>query len=83
MAKEHTYQKLPKDIDLVNGYKNKMHIYAAFRRPISLYFVCVRDTYKLKVREDGWKYYMQMGIKRKIGVAILISDKIDLKIRIF
>ena len=53
MAKEHTYQKLPKDIDLVNGYKNKMHIYAVFRRPISLYFVCVRDTYKSKVREDG------------------------------
>ena len=26
----------PKDIDWLNGYKNKTHIYADFRRPTSL-----------------------------------------------
>ena len=26
----------PKDIDWLNGYKNKAHIYAAYKRPISV-----------------------------------------------
>ena len=26
----------PKDIDWLNGYKNKTHIYAVFKRPTSL-----------------------------------------------
>ena len=38
-----------------------------------------KDTYRLKVR--GWKnIFHANGNKKKAGVAILISDKIDLKI---
>ena len=39
-----------------------------------------KDTYKLKVR--GWKnIFHANGNQKKPGVAILISDKIDLKIK--
>ena len=39
-----------------------------------------RDTYRLKVR--GWKkIFHANGNPKKDGVAILISDKIDLKIK--
>ena len=39
-----------------------------------------QDTYKLKVR--GWKnIFHAIGKQNKAGVAILISDKIDLKIK--
>ena len=39
-----------------------------------------RDTYKLKVR--GWeKIFHANGDQKKAGVAILISDKVDLKIK--
>ena len=39
-----------------------------------------KDTYRLKVRE--WKNIFQTnGKQKKTGVAILISDKIDLKIK--
>ena len=40
-----------------------------------------RDTYRLKVR--GWKkIFHANGNQKKAGVAILISDKIDFKIKI-
>ena len=40
-----------------------------------------RNTYRLKVR--GWKNVIHAnGKQKKAGVAILISDKIDLKIKI-
>ena len=40
-----------------------------------------QDTYKLKVR--GWKDIFHVnGKQKKVGVAIFISDKIDLKIRL-
>ena len=40
-----------------------------------------QDTYTLKVR--GWKnIFHANGKLKKAGVAILISDKIDLKIKI-
>ena len=50
-----------------------------------LYIYCLQethfrpqDTYRLKVR--GWKnIFHANGKQRKTGVAILISDKIDLK----
>ena len=63
----------PKDIDRLNGYKDKTRICylqeTQFRR---------RDTYGLKVR--GWKkIFHANGNQRKAGVAILISDKIDFK----
>ena len=39
-----------------------------------------RDTYRLKVR--GWKkIFHGNGNQKKAGVAILISDKIDFKIK--
>ena len=39
-----------------------------------------KDTYRLKVR--GWKnIFHSNGKRKKAGVAILISDKIDLKIK--
>ena len=39
-----------------------------------------RDTYRLKVR--GWKkIFHANGNQKKAGIAILISDKIDLKIK--
>ena len=39
-----------------------------------------RDTYRLKVR--GWiKIFLANGNQKKAGVAILISDKIDFKIK--
>ena len=58
----------PKDIDQANGYKNKTHTYAVFKRPTS------RDTHKLKVR--GWKkIFHANGDQKKAGVAILISEK--------
>ena len=40
----------------------------------------LKDTYRLKVR--GWKnIFHANGKQKKAGVAILISDKIDLKIK--
>ena len=39
-----------------------------------------QDTYRLKVR--GWKkIFHENGKQKKAGIAILISDKIDLKIK--
>ena len=62
--------------DWLNRYKNKTHIYIyclqeTHFRP--------KDTQRLKVR--GWKNtFHANGKQKKAGVAILISDKIDLKI---
>ena len=40
-----------------------------------------KDAYRLKVR--GWKnIFHANGKQKKAGVAILVSDKIDLKIKI-
>ena len=66
----------PKDIDLLNGYKKK-----------DPYICCLqetqfrpRDTYRLKVR--GWKkIFHANGNQKKTGVAILISDKLDFKVK--
>ena len=61
--------------DWLNGYKNKTHIYAVYKKPTS-----DLKTHKLKVR--GWKnIFHENGKQKKARVAILISDKIDLKIR--
>ena len=50
-----------------------LSIYAVHFRP--------QDTHRLKVR--GWKnIFHANGEQKKSGVAILISDKIDLKIKI-
>ena len=65
----------PKDISSLNGYKNKTHIYAVYKRPTS-----GLGTYRLKVR--GWKkIFYANGNQKKAGVAILISDKTGFKIK--
>ena len=65
---------LPKDTDWLNGYKNKTHIYAVYKKSTS-----DLKTYRLKVRR--WKnIFHANGTQKKAGVPILISDKIDLKI---
>ena len=65
----------PKDTDWLNGYKNKTHICCLQEthfRP--------RDTYELKVK--GWKkIFHANGNQKKAGEAILISNKIDFKIK--
>ena len=66
----------PTDTDWLNGYKNKTHIYAVYKKPTS-----DLKTHRLKVR--GWKNIFHANGKQKnAGVAILMSDKIDLKIKI-
>ena len=64
-----------KDTDWLNGYKNKTHIYAVYRKPTS-----DLKAHRLKVR--GWKniFHANGQQKKKAGKAILISDKIDLKV---
>ena len=65
----------PKDTGSLNGYKNKTHIYA----------VCKRPTSDLGTHTD-WKWgdgkrFHANGNQKKARVAILISDKIDFKIK--
>ena len=77
----------PQDTDWLNGYKNKTHIMMSTRDPTC--FSCRRqrnthfrpgDTYRLKVRE--WRnIFHANGNQKKPGVAFLISDKIDFKIK--
>ena len=65
----------PKDIDWLNGYKNKTHIYAVYKT----HFI-PSDTYSLKVKR--WKKIFQAnGNQKKAGVANLISEKIYFKIK--
>ena len=71
----------------VNGLNapTKRHRLAEWIQKQDPYICCLqqtyyrpRDTYKLKVR--GWKkIFHANGNQKKAGVAILISDKIDLK----
>ena len=62
----------PKDIDWLNGYKNKTQIYAVYRKP----------TADLKTHigwkwEDGKNIFHANGKQKKARVAIFISDKVD------
>ena len=65
----------PKDTDWLNGYKNDPYICCLQEthfRP--------KDTYRLKVRR--WKNtFHANGKQKKAGVAILITYKIDPKIK--
>ena len=73
----------------VNGLNvpTKRHRLAEWIQKQDLYIHCLqethfrpRDTYRLKVR--GWKkIFHANGNQKKAGVAILISDKIDFKIK--
>ena len=59
----------PEDTDWLKGYKHKTHIYAVYKKPTS----------DLKTHID-WKWEDANGKQKKAGLAILLSDKIDLKI---
>ena len=73
----------------VNGLnaRTKRHRLAEWIQKQDLYICCLeethfrpRDTYRLKVR--GWKkIFHANGNQKTVGVAILISDKIDFKIK--
>ena len=73
----------------VNGFNapTKRHRLAEWIQKQDLYICCLqetqfrpRDTYRLKVK--GWKnIFHANGSQRKAVVAILISDKIDFKIK--
>ena len=73
----------------VNGLNapTKIHRLAEWIQKQDPYICCLqethfwpKDTYRLKVR--GWKNTFQTnGKQKKAGVAILISDKIDPKIK--
>ena len=73
----------------VNGLNapTKRHRLAEWIQKQDPYIVCLqethfrsRDTYRLKVR--GWKkIFHTNGNQKKAGVAIIISDKIDFKIK--
>ena len=67
----------PKDTGLLNGYKKKKDPYICCLQEIHFR---PRDTYRLKVR--GWKkIFHANGNQKTTRVAILISDKIDFKIK--
>ena len=58
----------PKDTDWLNGYKNKTHIYAVYKKPTSDLKTL---SYRLKVRR--WKnIFHANGKQKKAGVPILI-----------
>ena len=63
-----------KDTGSLNGYKNKTHLYAVYKRPTS--DLWTHTDWKWG---DG-KIFHVNGNQKKAGVAILISDKIDFKI---
>ena len=73
----------------VNGLNapTKRHGLAEWIQKQDPYICCLqetyfrpRDTYRLKVR--GWKkIFHENGNQKKVGVAILISNKIDFKIK--
>ena len=61
---------------MVGAFKNKTPIYAVYKRTPHK----TRDTYRLKVK--GWKKISYAnGDQKKAGAAILVSDKIDFKIK--
>ena len=59
-----------KDIEWLKGYKSKTHLYAAYRRLTS-------DLKTQTESERMEKLSHANGNKKKAGVAVLISDKID------
>ena len=65
----------PKGKDWLNGYKNKTPIYAAYKRPTSK-----QETQTDWKWRAGKRYFTQME-KKKAGVTMLISDKIDFEIK--
>ena len=61
----------------LNQYKIKTHIYICFLQEANFR---PRDTYRLKAK--GWKNILHAnGNQKKAGVAILLSGKMDFKIK--
>ena len=61
----------PKDKAWLNGYKSKTPIYAVYKRPTSK-----EGTHRLEK-----KIFHKNGDQKKAGVAILISENIDFKLK--
>ena len=66
----------PKDTGLLNGYKNKTHVNAVYKRPSS----DLGTHTDWKVRGEK-KIFHANGNQKIAEVATLISDKIDFKIK--
>ena len=65
----------PRGRDWLSGYKNKIHIYAVYKK-----FTSDLKMHRLKVR--GCKnIFPANGRQKKAGVSIIIPDNIDLKIK--
>ena len=62
-------------MDWLNRYKNKTHVYVVYKKPIST----SRHIYTESERMEN--IFHANGKQKKAGVAIFISDKIDLKIK--
>ena len=75
------------NVNILNA-PTKRHKLAQWIQKQDPYICCIqethfrpKDTYGLKVREWKNKFHAN-GKQKKAGVAILISDKIDLKINL-
>ena len=74
------------NVNVLNA-PNKRYRLAEWIKKQGPYICCLqethfrpRDTYRLKVR--GWKkIFHANGNQKKAGVAVLVSDKIDFKIK--
>ena len=66
----------PKDTDWLSGYKNETRIYVVYKRPTS--DIGTHTDWKWG---DGKNIYHANGNQKNAGVTILISDKIDFKIK--
>ena len=67
----------PKDKEWLNGYKQGPYICYLLETHLK-----TRDTYRLKVKGQK-NIFPANGDQRKAGVAILITDKIDIEIKSF
>ena len=65
-----------KDIDWLNGIKNKDHIYAVYKKPTS-----DLGTHTNWKWGDGKRYSMWEEIKRKLELQSSLLGKIDFKIK--
>ena len=70
----------PKDTDWLNGYKNKTHRYALYKKHTS--DLRTHTDWKWgNGKSEGMEILHANGNQKKAGVAILISGKIDFKIK--
>ena len=63
----------PKDTDWLNGYKNKTHMHAVYKKLTSDLKTHMTEIERMEKFHANRK-------QKKAGVTILISDKKDLKI---